>query len=247
MYGGKNEEKKLILIPILFVLLFIIYKQCLILYYKDLNSYATNYDSISVKTKKAVTDKNLCNTKIDNLNIYIPDGFKNVKSKYSIGTSYYVPNDEKFEKATNYINISDANRYYDVLYKDDKRLQTIGAYKLMKSNNINSEFDLIKYYYNKRKKNSIFTSKNDIKMNYLADICVKNSILNSGRDLNYYLEGDLQGLMVENDNYRYIKLYDKGHNKYYSISISKYPKNPNYKEILTKDEINKIVKSIYFD
>lgn len=57
MYGGKNEEKKLILIPILFVLLFIIYKQCLILYYKDLNSYATNYDSISVKTKKAVTDK----------------------------------------------------------------------------------------------------------------------------------------------------------------------------------------------
>lgn len=241
------KRKKFFIIPISVIFLFVIYKACLILYYKDLNNYAVDYSIFSINSKKVITDKNLSNTKIGYLNMYIPNNLKRVISEYSPDTTYYIPNDEELDDYSNMISIHKANICFDILYNEDKRLQTIGISKLLENNGIYTESDLIKYNYENRKDNSLFTSKNEIKMRYLADICVKNSILTDARDYNYYLDGDLEGmLVVSEDNYR-LKLFDKKHNDYHYISINKYKKNDNYKEILTEDEIWNIINSIYFD
>lgn len=241
------KKKLLIIGPITIILAFILYKTCLILYYKDLNNYSTDFSKLKIDTKKVVTDKTLANTKFADVNIYIPTGFKKTTSKYSNENIYYIPENENIDDYSNMISIVKTLNCYESLYDLEKRLQTTNIDKLTKKNNINSEIDLIKYYYNKRSKNSIFTSSNDIKMNYLSDICVKNSGLNSTSDNYYYLEGDISGMAFYRRNHFSMKIYNKNKNEYYHIGLSKLPKKSSYKEIFTEEEINKIISSVYFD
>lgn len=235
----------ILVVPII-ILLFIGYKVCLILYYKDLVSYQIDYSDFKIETKK-VTYKGLSNTKINDLNIYIPASLKAEKNKYSNDGLYYIPKDEELDSNSNLLLISKSITCLEAPYNNDKRLQTSNINKLMKDNNINLESDLIKYYYNKRTKNSIFSSKNDIKMNYISDICVKNSLLISSSDNNYYLEGSLLGMLRVNDKNIAIHLYNEKKKEYYFISITKNIRQKNYKEIFTEKEVEKIISSIYFD
>lgn len=241
------KKKLLIIGTITIILVFVLYKTCLILYYKDLNNYSTDFGKLKIDTKKVVTDKTLGNTKFEDMNIYIPTGFKKAKSKYSIENIYYIPENEKIDDYSNMISIVKTLNCYESLYNFEKRLQTTNIDKLTKKNNIKSEIDLIKYYYNKRSKNSIFTSSNDIKMNYLSDICVKNSGLNSTSDNYYYLEGDVSGIAIFERNHFSMNIYNKNKNEYYHIWLSKLPKKSSYKEIFTEEEIDKIISSVYFD
>lgn len=232
-------KKKIITILIFIILGYILFKTCLLLYYKDLNNYATDYNKITIKDKNVTVDKSLANTKIDNLNIYIPNGFVK-QEKYT-----YIPKNESKNNFTSTINISKRIRCYEQTKDDDKRLQTINYDKLMKKNNINSERDLIKYYYTKRKNKNIFVSGNDIKMNYLSEICVKYSPLDT-RTKNYYLSGDLNGLLNVSNNYYIISVYNKASDEYYSIGIYKNSNKKDYVELISDLEFNKIIKSIYF-
>lgn len=241
------KKRILIIVPITIVLAFVLYKTCLILYYKDLNSYSGDFSKLKIDTKKVVTDKTLSNTKFENMNIYIPSGFKKVTSIYSSENTYYIPKNEDIEDYSNMISIVKTLSCYEKEYDSDKRLQTTNLDKLMEKNNITSEIDLIKYYYDNRTKNSIFTSSNDIKMNYLSDICVKNSVLNSTSDDDYYLEGDISGMAVFEKNHFSMDVYNKDKNEYYHIWLSKTPKKSSYKEIFTEDEIDKIISSVYFN
>lgn len=240
------KKKLFIIFPITIILAFLLYKTCLLLYFKDLNSYTVGYSNFKIDTKKIVTDKELSNAKINDMNIYIPNGLKKVMSKYSNDNTYYIPVNEELDDYSNMVLIGKSINCFEGIYREDKRLQTMNINKLMKKNNINTEFDLVKYYYNEKTKNSIFTSKNDIKMNYLADICVKNSVLNSISDDNYYLEGDILGMATFGKKGVTMKVHNKNKNEYYYISIIKQPKKENYKEIFTESEIDKIISSIYF-
>lgn len=241
------KKRLFILVPITIILAFVLYKACLILYYKDLNSYSVDFSKLKIDTKKVLTDKTLSNTKFEDMNIYIPAGFKKTTSKYSTENIYYIPENEDVDNYSNLIGIIKTVNCYEIGYDLDKRLQTTNIDKLLEKNNIKTEVDLIKYYYNDRTKNSIFTSSNDIKMNYLADICVKNSELNSLRDSYYYLEGGIIGMVSYDEKHFSMSVYNKDKNKYYSIWVSKVPRKSYYKEIFTDEEIDKIISSIYFD
>lgn len=241
------KKKLLIIVPFTIILAFVLYKTCLILYYKDLSIYSVDFSKLKIGTKKVVTDKTLGNTKFEDMNIYIPTGFKKTTSKYSFENIYYIPENEDIDDYSNMISIVKTLNCYEGWYNLEKRLQTTNIDKLMKKNNINSEIDLIKYYYNKRSKNSILTSSNDIKLNYLSDICVKNSGLNSASDDYYYLEGDVLGIAIFERNHFSMDVYNRDKNEYYHIGLSKAPKKSSYKEIFTEDEIDKIISSVYFD
>lgn len=172
------KNRLFIIAPITIILAFVLYKTCLILYYKDLNSYSVDFSKLKIDTKKVLTDKTLSNTKFEDMNTYILADFKKTTSRYSTENIYYISENEDVDKYSNLIGIIKTVNYYEIGYDLDKRLQTTNIDKLLEKNNIKIEVDLIKYYYSNRTKNFIFTSSNDIKMNYLADICVKNSGLN---------------------------------------------------------------------
>ncbi len=232
-------KKKIIIILTFIILGYVLFKVGLLLYYRDLNNYSTDYNKITIKDKKVAIDKSFANTKISNLNIYIPSEF--IKSDdYT-----YIPKNETKNNFTTAIIISKRIKCYEQTKEDDKRLQTIGYEKLMKKNNINSERDLIQYYYTKRKNKNIFTSSNDIKMNYLSEICVKNSPLDN-KIKNYYLSGDLNGILNVSNNYYNVSVYDKNTDEYYSIGIFKNSNKKDYTNLISDEVFNKILKSIYF-
>lgn len=237
------KKKLFIIIPISIILLCFIYKCCLFLYYRNLNTN-DELSSLDISSIEVTTDKTLSNNKFKNLNIYIPNNFREIKMKNS-DNYYYIPKDEEEENYTTAIFIYKSIGCYKAQIKEDKRLQTMGINKLLKKNNIKNDIDLIKYYYNKKEKSNLFTSKNNLKMNYLSDVCVDNSLFREDVN-NYYLEGDLVGFGINDNKYHALTVYN-GNDDIYYISIIKRNNNDDYKDKLSDEEINKIISSIYFD
>lgn len=243
------KKKIIILVPIIIVLSFVFYKSCLLLYYKDL-AYSADYDKVTIEEKVIKTDKTLANTKIENMHIYIPDEL--IERKQSDGehiyTYYPKTESEKNHSTTMFIGVG--NSYFEYADDDNKRLQTIGYKDLMKKNNLKSEADLVKYYFFDRKKNNIFTSRNDIKMNYLSEMSVKNSPIDEDyKNSNYYLSGDLDGILsIKKDGRNYFfEIYNELEDEYYSVYISRYTNKRGYIEIVNDEVFDKILQSIYFD
>lgn len=244
------KKKIIILVPIIIVLSFVFYKCCLLLYYKDLNGYSIDYDKVTVEEKNVKVDKTLANTKIDNMNIYIPEELVDAKIREEYHS--YVPKNEnvEYQYHTSYMHITKGTSFYNYSSDDNKRLQTIGYKDLMKKNNLKSEADLVKYYFFDRKKNNIFTSRNDIKMNYLSEMSVKNSPIDEDyKNSNYYLSGDLDGILsIKKDGRNYFfEIYNELEDEYYSVYISRYTNKRAYIEIVNDEVFDKILQSIYFD
>ena len=72
----------------------------------------------------------------------------------------------------------------------------VDVYRLFEKYDINDSVDLIKFYEKNYKfKQNIFTSSNDIKINYLARTYVSFTL--PSYDYFYYLENDLRGYVLE--------------------------------------------------
>lgn len=240
------KKKIVILIPIIVVLGYVLYKSCLLLYFRDLNGYSIDYEKVTIKEKKVEVDKSLANTKIEDLNLYIPDEFERRNMEEASDLYVYRPKGETDENGTITISVYKSVVCYEQVINDNKVMQTIGYEKLMKKNNMKTESDLIKYYFTQRKKKNIFTSSNDIKMSYLSEVCAKNSTINGvGEDKNYYFSGDLDGTLYSENNREYfMNIYNENTNEYYFISIHRWRQAKN---IDIEEVTDKIIYSLYFD
>lgn len=238
------KKKIIFILPLIVILVLFVYKTSVLLYFRNLNEYSYNLDSVVYKERKVKIDKKSSNITYKNLNLYIPEKFSNTSKKD--GINYYFLDNENFDNYTTFIMVSKSTFCIESDINEDKRLQTMNYKKLMKNNNITNEFDLIKYYLNNQNIN-YFSSTNQIKMNYLSLKCSYN-ILGTANDINYeFLNGDIDGLYTKEKHSTSFRVYNKNDSEYYSIIIFKNTKNKNYYESLNKDDENKIINSIYFN
>lgn len=247
----KNSYKKYIVMGIVLLIIWILYKLFMLFYcgmlvkyefYENSFPYNTNISNLEVKNNFK------SNTKMNDggeFYFYVPKGFKLVTDKAESGLvmdgcDVYLKNKISKDEFDSLLIVCMAN--HDTIYNLDhfgirsSFFPCINVYKTLKKNNINDTLDIIKYYEdNYDYKNNIFTSSNKIAMNYIARNYVTMSI--GSYDNFYYLDGDLRGYLVEfNENNYYANIYFK--NDVYRISMS------NYKgEYFNYDSVLEIVNS----
>ena len=204
-YNNKKRNQKIkiciILIAIL-IISYLVYKSFIAyFYYKDYDNHENNSFPFNQNIKNIkIQNNNKANKDAlsNELNIYIPDGFELITDKSE--SNFVIDSCEPFIK-----NFKDNNSFDAmILVCDTKRTNSIGnldyhgitTYRLFEKYNIHDSVDLIKYYENHYQfKQSIFTSIDDIKINYIARKYSNNTI--PSYDNFYYLENDLKGYTVE--------------------------------------------------
>lgn len=255
------KKKLIVFIPLILILGFIVFKSWALFYYR-IPSYSSDYSLIKISDdeKSIKTDKSLANTKFKTLNIYIPDSMVKEEKEEEIDfvVSYANKEDIDSESKVKNLNISTSFGCDDFNYDPDAR--AIDGVKIMQKNNFKNKFDVIKYYMkNLNKKSTIFSSYEDIKLNYFLNYCSTSPSLSTAMDY-YYLNGDIDGLYGTAiretsyyDSYS-IDVYDDKNNKYYHIYMSEkkdaydeFPGEDKYNLIFTEDMREKILSSIYFD
>lgn len=238
-------KKKIIITIIIIILIFLLYKLGLILYYKDSNTYDYSYKNKKIQNKNITINKTLSNSKYKTLNYYIPETFQEISKNNS---KSYIPKEQNLNNYTTIIMVGETDSCLNIIEKETKQLQTMKYKTFMQKNNLLSEKDLYKYYYNKSTTNNIFTPKNKIKLNYLSELCVSQTIISNNKSKYYYLE-NLDGILniSSKDKEFNMKIYDKKDNKYYYIYTMNDTNRDSYKEFINKDELNKILSSIYYD
>lgn len=253
-YNNKKRNKKIKnIFIILFVLIFIyfLYKAFIIFYYDTRFVSEENKEEFP-NNKEIYTLKINSNDKANNefseygeFDIYIPDKFKLItdKAKSNLvldACNFYVKgyrsNDEFdagilicYETKDNIYNLD----YFGI---DSTLFPYLDVYKVLNKYNINNTVDLIKYYeknYNVNK--NIFTDSDYIKMNYIASQYVKTVL--PSYDKFYYLDNDLEGYLIENDDFYYLNFY-LGNDSY---KISFFNNKNNY---FKYDNVIEIISSI---
>lgn len=237
------KKKYIVIIPVIIILVLFIYKSSVLLYFRDLNVYSSDLDNITYNEEKISINKNLANTKYKNLNLYIPEEFSNTSKEHDM-IDYYLKN-ESVDNYTTFIRVSKSSFCIEFNIEEDKRLQTMNYKKVMKKNNIENEFGLVKYYLNNKGVNYL-SSTNQIKMYYLSRKCSQNII--GDNSSNYtFLNGDIDGLHIKGKRINDFLMYNKNDDSYYSIMIFKNTKNDNYYESLNKGDEDMIINSVYFN
>ena len=255
---GKKEIKKkkntILILLISLIIILILYKLFITyVIYKDTHEkvqFPKNVSSIKVKNNK------LANTiEHEEINIYIPEDFIRItdKAKTSLVSDICTPyikglkKDKSFASAI--IICKDRYNLYGTFYNEYNIKNTIIPYlnieSLFEKYNIYNTVDLIKFYEkNKDFKQNIFTSSDNIKINYLARTYVTNYLVNY--DYFNYLEGDLNGyttykkLNKKSSVQDIIISYDSDHlEKIYSVSLINYKDN-----YFNKDNTLEIIQSI---
>lgn len=256
---GKKEIKKkkntIFILLISLIIILILYKLFITyVIYKDTHEkvqFPKNVSSIKVKNNK------LANTiEHEEIIIYIPKSFIRItdKAKSSLVTDICIPyikglnKDKSFGSAI--IICKDGYNLYGTFYNEYNIKNTIIPYlnieALFEKYNIYNTVDLIKFYEkNKDFKQNIFTSSDDIKINYLARTYVTNYLVNY--DYFNYLEGDLNGyttykkLNKESSTQNIILTYESDHREIiYSVSLINYKDN-----YFNKDNTLEIINSIF--
>lgn len=237
------KKKYIIIIPVIIVLALFIYKSSVLLYFRDLTVYLYDSDNITYNEEKIDTNKSLANSKYRDLNLYIPEEFSNTSKEHNM-INYYLKN-ENVDNYTTFIRVSKSSFCIEFNIKEDKRLQTMNYKKVMKKNNIENEFGLVKYYLNNKGVNYL-SSTNQIKTYYLSKKCSQNII--GDNSSNYtFLNGDIDGLRIKAKIITDFLIYNENDDSYYSIMIFKNTKNDNYYESLNKGDEDMIINSIYFN
>ena len=220
-YNNKKRNKKIkrfIGLIIFIFIIYILYKAFITyFYYKDNTvpednafPYNENIDTYRVKNN-GMANKGVLNKE---LNIYIPEEFKLVTDKSK--SSFVMDDCEPYIKGnrsssdfdamilvchrTHSIDLGNLD-YYGI---NSTLFPWLNIYSLFEKYNIEDSVDLIKFYEKNYKFNqNIFTSSDDIKMNYLARTYVSFTL--PSYDYFYYLENDLRGYVLEtyrnNSNY----------------------------------------------
>ena len=212
-YNNKKRNKRIknfiFLVVFIFIIYFLYKAFIAYFYFKDYNRheensfpYNKNIDTVEI------IDNGLANTKSyhDKVNIYIPDGFELVTDKAK--SNFVMDECEPFIKGNRSKNDFDAmilvcheTRAYDLGNVDYHGINNtlfpwFNVYGLLEKYQIEDSVDLIKFYEKNYKfKQNIFTSSDDIKINYLARTYTGFTI--PSYDNFYYLENDLRGYTTE--------------------------------------------------
>ena len=256
-YNNKMRNKKikkLVLIIISFLIIYILYKFFIIFYFNNKNSYQEDKNSFpynkEIYTLK-IKNNGLANNKFDSnwLNIYIPKEFKPVTDKAKSDLvlddcNLYMKNLEEKNEFDSAILI--CQRYNENIYNLDSYgissnlFPYLDPYKIIEKYQIEDTIDLIKYHEKHYNDNvNLFTNLNKIKMNYIAKKFTNNTLPSYKRF--FYLENDLRGYLIENNgnkvHYQATIIFN---DKTYAISF--FNKNELYFDY---DKTLEIISSIY--
>ena len=216
---------KIIIVIILLIIIYLVYKAFIMFYYKDYskpneNSFPYNQN---IKTI-SIYHNDLANTKVlhGDLTMNIPEGFKLItdKEKSSFVRDGCEPYVKGYIDSNNYaamIFVCDAKKSIDLGNIDYHGINStlfpyMNVYPLLEKYNIQDSIDLIKFYqkhYNF--KQNLFTSGDDIKINYIARLYSHYVV--SMYDTFYYLENDLRGYTIE---------HEKNEGKYFQQTVLSY-------------------------
>ncbi len=212
-YNNKKRNKKIkkfIIFIVILIIVYLLYKAFIAyFYYKDYSHHEDNsfpYNK-NIKTIQ-INNNDKANTQVSHneLNIYIPEGFELVTDKAK--SNFVTDNCEPYIKGLYDNNNFDAM----ILICNDRRAFSIGnmdyhginstlfpwmdVYSLLEKYNIHDSIDLIKFYQNHYQfRQNLFTSSDDIKINYIARTYSNFTI--PSYDTFYYLENDLRGYTIE--------------------------------------------------
>ena len=212
-YNNKKRNKKIkrfIGLIIFILIIYFLYKAFIAyVYFKDYTEHEDNSFPYNQNIDLyRVNNNGMANRSVfDNeLNIYIPEGFELVTDKAK--SNFVIDDCEPYIKGNRSLNDFDAMvlichrthsidlgniDYYGI---NSTLFPWLDVYRLFEKYDINDSVDLIKFYEKNYKfKQNIFTSSNDIKINYLARTYVSFTL--PSYDYFYYLENDLSGYVLE--------------------------------------------------
>lgn len=212
-YNNKKRNQKIknfIIFIIVLIVIYLLYKAFIAyFYYKDYSHHEDNSFPYNKNIKTIQIDNNgKANIEVshDELNIYIPDEFELITDKAK--SNFVTDNCEPYIKGLIDNNNFDAmilicnnRRAFDIGNMDYHGINStlfpwMDVYSLLEKYNIHDSIDLIKFYQNHYSfKQNIFTSSDDIKINYIARTYSNFTI--PSYDSFYYLENDLRGYTVE--------------------------------------------------
>jgi hypothetical protein len=229
-------KKRVSILVIILILIWSSYKAYLLFKYPNITGIENlnNITDISI-----TTNKNIQNTKIENMSLYIPERFE--ESKLNISTNETTKTFTLTGESDDYTQIMfigvDKNKLEDTI-KNDLDLKNINYQKLLKKYNIENEIDLIKYYEkNKDTKRNIFWSKSHIEINYLVKEYIIVSMTVS--KTSSYLTNDLNGFITYNNEDYYIRIANN--DDIYYLTITSHGNKIEYNEVIN------ILESITFD
>ena len=231
----KNKRKVLFTLIIFLIVFYILYKLCILVYFDNQFIYRdedktfsnANISSIEVKYnnkyKYKYKYKYDFNEEVHTLSYYIPSGYKLTTDKKDTPLvmdrcNLYMKGYVCKEKFDSFVSV--CSNGYDNLYNldyygiDSQFFPSLNVHRLLDKYKITNIINLIKYYEKtKDYRNTIFTSSDKIKMNYIADRYA-NTILSSSGDF-YYLEGDVLGYLQKFNEENYYDNLNKVKNNFY--------------------------------
>ena len=210
-YNNKKRNKRIRKFIIFIILIFVIYLLYKVfiayIYYKDYTVHEDNTFPINqrIETIK-VEDNGKANQQVyfDTFNMYIPDGFMLVTDKAK--SNFVMDNCIPYIKGLKDKDTFDAMILICVNPIDITNMESIGIHttifpwmdpnSLLRKYNIHDSVDLIKFYQEHYDfKQNLFTSSDDIKINYIARNYVTLTL--GAYDTFYYLDKDLRGYSIE--------------------------------------------------
>lgn len=228
-YNNKKRNKKIrkfIIFIVVIILIYILYKAFIAyVYYADHTVYEDNTFPINKNIETVqIHNNDMANQKVldNDLNMYIPDGFELItdRAKSSLVRDNCEPYIKGLKDNNNFdamILMCHSSVPYDIGNMEHLGIKNtifpwMDVYSLLEKYNIHNSVDLIKFYENNYDfKQNLFTSSDDIKINYIARNYATLTI--PSYDNFYYLEKDLRGYTIE---------YEKGEKKYFQQTVLSY-------------------------
>ena len=251
----KSKLKRYFIILIFLLIIWIFYKMFIIYYFdnkfhydEDNKAFSSGETSV-IKVKYNDKYKYDFSDDIHTLSYYIPSSYKLMTDKKD--TSLVMDNCNLYmkgyvckEKYDSFVSICSVghNNLYNLDYYGIERefFPSLNVHKILDKYKITNIIDLIKYYEkNKDYHNTIFTSSDRIKMNYIADRYT-NSVLSSSGEFSY-LEGDVLGYLLKynEENYFGTVTFKRDIYNYDTYNINFYKMN--------YDEVMEIINSIQYN
>ena len=251
----KNKKKVLITLIIFLIVFYILYKLFILVYFDNQFIYReedkafsnTNISSIEVKYNNKY--KYDFNEEVHTLSYYIPSSYKLMTDKKDTplvmdNCNLYMKGYVCKEKFDSFVSVcsNGYNNLYNLDYYgiDSQFFPSLNVHKILDKYNITNIIDLIKYYEKtKDYHNTIFTSSDRIKMNYIADRYA-NTVLSSSREFSY-LEGDVLGYLQKfnEESYYGVVTFKRDIYNYDTYNINFYK--------MSYDEVMEIINSIQYN
>lgn len=210
-YNNKKRNKKIrkfIILIVVLLITYLLYKTFITyIYYKDNTVHEDNTFPINQNIENINIENNgKANSSVyyDTFNMYLPDGFEMVTDKAK--SNFVIDNCAPYIKGVKDRDTFDAMILICVNPIDITNMERLGientifpwmdTYSLLRKYNIHDSVDLIKFYENNYTfKQTLFTSSDDIKINYIARNYATLTL--SAYNSFYYLNNDLRGYSIE--------------------------------------------------